>query len=108
MKKLTAAFSEISVAPGEVFEIELRGVPGAGSFWEVAVASGEARLLGERLVSCKPDMLGGEAVFAFAFAAAGPGAVEIRAECRNAWGTGLQKPQSFKVTVKQALSAPRC
>jgi predicted secreted protein len=78
----------VAVAVGDVFEVDLEGVPTSGYVWEVTVERGlqdVVELLNRETRTPEPSAPGGTATQTFRFRAVGPGEGRLLFQYRRSW-----------------------
>lgn len=100
MQKLSAHFNDISVRKGEIFAIELEGIPSAGYIWSLLLTAGKASLLGEEYIAPPAPLVGGSVKQVFTFKAEETGTIRIAGEYKRPWEAAPPlKTQNFSITV---------
>ena len=83
--RLTAVFNTLTVKKGDMFEIELLAIPGAGYLWEPTVLSGQAQLVKQEYIDEDTGICGGVLTQRFTFRADHDGDIQIRTDYRRPW-----------------------
>jgi predicted secreted protein len=94
----------VAVAVGDVFEVDLEGIPTSGYLWEVTVEGGlrdVVELLNSGTRTPDPSAPGGQATQTFRFRAAGPGQGRLLFRYRRSWEKTAAREHRVHVRVSE-------
>jgi predicted secreted protein len=92
----------VAAAVGDVFEVDLEGVPTSGYVWEVTVEGGlrdVVELLNRETRTPEPSAPGGRATQTFRFRAVGPGQGRLLFRYRRSWENTAAREHRVHVRV---------
>ena len=92
----------VAVAVGDVFELDLEGVPTSGYVWEVTVEGGlqdVVELLSRETRTPEPSAPGGKATQTFRFRAVGPGEGTLLFRYQRTWESTPAREHRVHVRV---------
>lgn len=100
MKKLCESFNEITIRPGETFQIELMENPSTGYRWRFQIVSGKAQKMNDQYDAQNATAVGGVGKRTMTFKAFGKKDIEIRARYKRSWEKDSDAAGNLTLKVK--------